>query len=66
MSTATTPTVLRLADWQARAAAHRQHALGHTAPARMRRDRGQPHPILDFLSFQLSALPPHTPCQPSF
>ena len=49
MSTATTPTVLRLANWQARTAAHRLRALGHTGPARMRRDRGEPHPILDFL-----------------
>jgi len=45
----TTAPAIPLADWHARAATHRQRALSHTGPARMRRDRGEPHPILDFL-----------------
>lgn len=49
MRTATTATILPLADWQERIAAHRQRALSHTSPARRRRDRGEAHPILDFL-----------------
>jgi hypothetical protein len=35
--------------WRDRAEAHRARALRHTGPARMRRDRGLPHPIADFL-----------------
>jgi hypothetical protein len=36
-------------EWRGRAAAHRERAERHTRPARMRRDRGLPHPIADFL-----------------
>jgi hypothetical protein len=36
-------------EWHERAAAHRERAQLHTRPARMRRDRGLPHPIADFL-----------------
>jgi hypothetical protein len=36
-------------EWRERAAAHRARAERHTRPARMRRDRGLPHPIEDFL-----------------
>jgi hypothetical protein len=36
-------------EWRERAAAHRERALRHTRPARIRRDRGLPHPIADFL-----------------
>jgi hypothetical protein len=35
--------------WRERAKAHRARAMTHTGPARMRRDRGLPHPIADFL-----------------
>jgi len=41
--------VLAAAVWRERADTHRQRAARHTGPARMRRDRGQPHPIADFL-----------------
>lgn len=41
--------VLTSADWLERAAAHRSRAERHTIPARMRRDRGLPHPVADFL-----------------
>ena len=43
------PTVLSAAEWRGRADAHRRRAERHTLPARKRRDRGQPHPIADFL-----------------
>lgn len=36
-------------EWREMATAHRERALRHTRPARMRRDRGLPHPIADFL-----------------
>lgn len=42
-------TLLAAADWRARAAAHGLRAERHTLPARRRRDRGQPHPVMDFL-----------------
>jgi len=35
--------------WRERARMHRQRAVRHTGPARIRRDRGEPHPIADFL-----------------
>jgi hypothetical protein len=35
--------------WRERALMHRQRAVRHTGPARIRRDRGEPHPIADFL-----------------
>jgi hypothetical protein len=41
--------VLSEAAWQERTEAHRARAERHTVPARMRRDRGLPHPITDFL-----------------
>lgn len=41
--------VLSEAAWRERAEAHRARAMMHTGPARMRRDRGLPHPIEDFL-----------------
>lgn len=41
--------VLSWSDWRAREAAHRARARAHTVPAKARRDRGQPHPIADFL-----------------
>jgi hypothetical protein len=37
------------AAWRARTEAHRERALRHTAPARVRKDRALPHPIADFL-----------------
>ncbi|HEX5791554.1 MAG TPA: hypothetical protein VFY13_10380 [Luteolibacter sp.] len=40
---------LSASEWQARAAAHRERAQRHTAPARQRHTCHQPHPILDFL-----------------
>jgi hypothetical protein len=36
-------------EWRERAAEHRARAVLHTLPARMRRDRGLPHPIADFM-----------------
>lgn len=42
-------SVLSDADWRDRVEAHRVRAERHTRPARDRRDRGQPHPIADFL-----------------
>jgi hypothetical protein len=36
-------------EWRERVLAHRARAEVHTRPARMRRDRGLPHPIADFL-----------------
>jgi hypothetical protein len=36
-------------EWRERAGAHLARAQRHTRPARMRRDRGLPHPIADFL-----------------
>jgi hypothetical protein len=47
---ANTPfTLLSGPVWRAREAAHRARAERHTRPARSRRDRGEPHPIADFL-----------------
>lgn len=40
---------LSWSDWRAREAVHRARARKHTLPAKQRRDRGQPHPIMDFL-----------------
>jgi hypothetical protein len=45
----TPATFLSTAEWQRRAGSHRERAHRHTLPARMRRDRGLPHPIRDFL-----------------
>lgn len=42
-------SVLPATVWRERADVHRQRAARHTSPAKMRRDRGQPHPIADFL-----------------
>ncbi len=42
-------SLLSIADWQARAAAHRARAERHTLPVRKRRDAGTPHPVEDFL-----------------
>ncbi len=36
-------------DWRERARRHRERALVHTRDARARRDRGEPHPVEDFL-----------------
>lgn len=41
--------VLPASVWRSMAEAHRERAERHTHPARSRRDRGQPHPIADFL-----------------
>jgi hypothetical protein len=41
--------VLSETAWRKRAEDHRARAERHTAPARMRRDRGLPHPVADFL-----------------
>ncbi len=41
--------VLSESAWRERAEAHRARAERHTAPARVRRDRGLPHPVSDFL-----------------
>ncbi len=43
-------------DWQARRDAHRRRVAEHTGPARERKDRGIPHPVLDFL-FQYYPFP---------
>ncbi len=48
--------VLELAHWQELAGRHRERARVHTLPARERRDRGEPHPIEDFL-FQYYPFP---------
>ncbi len=40
---------LPTSQWMERAARHRERAERHTWPARMRRDRGTPHPVEDFL-----------------
>jgi len=40
---------LQLAEWRALSDAHRAKALRHTAPARARADRGEPHAFEDFL-----------------
>lgn len=42
-------TILSACEWRARAAAHTARAVGHTLPARKRRDHGVPHPVEDFL-----------------
>lgn len=42
-------TILSAGVWRERACAHRARAEVFTLPARYRRDRGQPHPIADFL-----------------
>ena len=49
MSVTVQTEVLSWSDWRAREAAHRARARVHTKPAKERRDRGQPHPIADFL-----------------
>ena len=49
MITADTMTPISAADWQERAEVHYARAIQHTHPAKARRDRAQPHPILDFL-----------------
>ena len=41
--------VLAEAEWRERAAAHRQRARRFTAPHRERKQRGEAHPVLDFL-----------------
>src|SRR5688572_28805668 len=41
--------LLATAVWEDRAARHRARAERHTLAARQRRDRGQPHPVEDFL-----------------
>jgi hypothetical protein len=41
--------VLGEATWRQLAEFHRARAERHTTPARMRRDRGFPHPVADFL-----------------
>ena len=41
--------VIPSAVWREREAVHRARAERHTLPARSRRDRGQAHPIADFL-----------------
>lgn len=41
--------ILHKADWQSRAAAHRERAEGWTQPYRARRAQGKMHPIYDFL-----------------
>jgi hypothetical protein len=43
------PIVLAEADWRSRAAAHRQRMRRFTAPHRERKQRGEAHPVLDFL-----------------
>lgn len=45
----TTRPALAVGDWRALADAHLKRARCHTGPARERRDRGLPHPVLDFL-----------------
>lgn len=40
---------LATADWRSRAALHRRRAERHTLAARARRDRGELHPVEDFL-----------------
>ena len=42
-------TVISASVWRARTNAHRARAELHTLPARAQRDRGQAHPIADFL-----------------
>ena len=41
--------ILPVAIWRGLAERHRERAEHHTGPARMRRERGLPHPIADFL-----------------
>ena len=43
------PIVLAEADWRSRAAAHRQRVRRFTTPHRERKQRGEAHPVLDFL-----------------
>ena len=43
------PIVLAEAEWRSRAAAHRQRVRRFTAPHRERKQRGEAHPVLDFL-----------------
>lgn len=49
-------TKLSSADWHALADAHGRRVEGHVRPARLRKDHGEPHPILDFL-FQYYPFP---------
>lgn len=49
MAAPTTIEPLSWPEWRAREAAHRARARAHTLPAKQRRDRGQAHPIVDFL-----------------
>jgi len=49
MMAATRRTLLAASDWRMRAAAHLERARRFTVPARERRDRGQRHPMEDFL-----------------
>ena len=49
MTSARSCTLLSLSDWQVRADDCRKRALRFTGPARDRRDRGQRHPMEDFL-----------------
>ena len=49
MTVAESWVMLDRAEWTARAETHRARAEQYTRPARMRRDRGQAHPIADFL-----------------
>lgn len=49
MIAAGTIVTLSRAEWTARAENHGERARKHTGPARNRRDRGQAHPIMDFL-----------------
>ncbi len=43
------PAVVASGLWLERAETHWARAARHTGPARMRRDRGLPHPVVDFL-----------------
>ncbi|HSP42670.1 MAG TPA: hypothetical protein VLO11_07365 [Luteolibacter sp.] len=56
MSLVTAPCVTSLSAWKERASSHRARAEKHTLPARMRRARGLPHPVHDFL-FQYYPFP---------
>jgi hypothetical protein len=53
----TSPTVLAVEDWAARAAAHEARVDGWTAPHRERRRRGEAHPVQDFLFTYYSETP---------
>jgi hypothetical protein len=53
----TSPTVLAVEDWTARAAAHAARIGRWTTPHRERRRQGQTHPVLDFLFTYYSEAP---------